>query len=54
MNNRPWLTQEEIDAATLEFERSKARDQVWIKIIIGLIAIYFCGIFYDVIARYLP
>lgn len=54
MNDRHWLTQEEIDAAQRELDMSKARDKVWEKIILGLIAIYLIGIFYDVFAGYLP
>lgn len=54
MNNRPWLTQEEIDAEQRELDMAIERDKVWLRVAIGLVLIYAGYILYGLVAEYLP
>lgn len=52
--NRPWLTQEEIDAEQRELDMSIERDKVWLRIAVGLVLIYAGYITYDLVKGWLP
>lgn len=52
--NRPWLTQEEIDAEQRKLDDEKARDDAFLRIAAGLVLIYAGYILYDVVAGWLP
>lgn len=54
MNNRPWLTQEEIDAEQRELTADISRNNFWIRIAVGLVAIGAIASLYDAVKGYLP
>lgn len=54
MNNRPWLTQEEIDAEQRELDEGIQRDNWWLRIVAGLVVIGMIASLYDAFSGYLP